>query len=400
MSSASRRPFAIVSRTLLGCVLLAGAVAAQGTVLVVDDDGGPGVDFTDVPSAVAAASSGDMILVRAGDYTGDFVIDGKGLMLAAETNSVVNLQGSQVDVQNLAANQHVILRGIDTFVGQFNFTNNLGTIWVEDAQLAYGDWDTEATIVANDCANVVIRDCEIYGMSVVTVFAADWAASHAVWGSNSQITVSNSTLFGGPGDGSPYGQDVNGGDGVHLVSGSVFVSSSDLFGGDGSDKMGGAGMELAAGVSSYLKDTTLTAGPGQTPGQPLVAVDPPLQLAGVPPLLTIDSPLRYGNEVVVDVFADPGSVVFLLKQTTPYGLFAPQFGGVLLIDLSISHTVVLGVMPGSGQLTLSAIVPALPFFEGIQLANQVAVVPPTGGVQLGNGTYVLLLDPADVPAGP
>lgn len=43
-------------------------------VLVVDDDGGPGVDFTSIADAVLAAAPGDVVLVAAGTY-GPFVID-------------------------------------------------------------------------------------------------------------------------------------------------------------------------------------------------------------------------------------------------------------------------------------------------------------------------------------
>jgi len=48
----------------LAALLLTVSVAAQRT-WIVDSRGGPGVDFTDLPPAVAAASAGDTVLVRA-----------------------------------------------------------------------------------------------------------------------------------------------------------------------------------------------------------------------------------------------------------------------------------------------------------------------------------------------
>ncbi len=65
-------PFA----AMLACLLL------QNT-WVVDDNGGPGVDFTDLPPAIAAAADGDLVLVKAGTYT-HFVLVGKGLRILGE----------------------------------------------------------------------------------------------------------------------------------------------------------------------------------------------------------------------------------------------------------------------------------------------------------------------------
>jgi hypothetical protein len=45
---------------------LADRAPAVGQTWIVDDSGGAGVDFTDIPSAIAAASGGDLIVVRAG----------------------------------------------------------------------------------------------------------------------------------------------------------------------------------------------------------------------------------------------------------------------------------------------------------------------------------------------
>lgn len=50
-----------------GALALLSATASAGT-WIVDDDGGPGVDFTSIAGAVAAAAPGDLILVKPGAY--------------------------------------------------------------------------------------------------------------------------------------------------------------------------------------------------------------------------------------------------------------------------------------------------------------------------------------------
>jgi hypothetical protein len=399
MTTASRRSSMNTVRSLLAALLLVGAAGAQMTLHVVDDDGGVGVDFTSLGAAVAAAADGDMLLVRDGTYSDALLLDGKGLLIAAEAGATVSVEFASVDVINLAANQHAIFRGIDTIACQWTLTDNAGTVWIEDCELVFGLWDTEATVVAQDCANVAIIDSGILGMGVVTVFVADWAASDAVWASGTELSVSGSELWGGQGNGSPYGADVDGGDGLTAIGGKTFITDSNLQGGDGDDETGGTGLVLGPGAQSWLLDTTLVAGLGLFAGQQMVVADtPPTLLTGTAPRISIASPLRYGEPVTVDVTAEPGATVFLLKQITPYGLFTPQFGGVLLIDIGIAHTAVLGMVPASGVLSLNALVPALPLFTALPLANQIAVVAPGGGVSLGNGTHILLLNPADVPA--
>ncbi|MCI0585418.1 MAG: hypothetical protein L0323_01095 [Planctomycetes bacterium] len=61
-------------------------------IWVVDDNGGPGVNFTDIPPAIAAASDGDVLLVQPGTYS-HFVLSGKGLRIlgaGAANTTIVN----------------------------------------------------------------------------------------------------------------------------------------------------------------------------------------------------------------------------------------------------------------------------------------------------------------------
>src|SRR6185436_11478551 len=59
---------------------------------IVDQSNGPGTNFTNLPQAVLAASSGDTIIVRAGTYT-PFNVTGKALTIlgAGSASTIVSL---------------------------------------------------------------------------------------------------------------------------------------------------------------------------------------------------------------------------------------------------------------------------------------------------------------------
>ena len=55
-------------------------LAVLPTIWIVDAANGPGTNFVDLPPAVAAAASGDTIIVRAGSYSA-FNVSGKALTI-------------------------------------------------------------------------------------------------------------------------------------------------------------------------------------------------------------------------------------------------------------------------------------------------------------------------------
>ena len=63
------RPLLPALLVSLAAASFAAPLRAQ-TTWVVDDDGGAGVDLTTLTAAVAAASSGDRILIHSGNYPG------------------------------------------------------------------------------------------------------------------------------------------------------------------------------------------------------------------------------------------------------------------------------------------------------------------------------------------
>jgi hypothetical protein len=88
----------------LSAALLASFASAQ-TTWVVDDTPGPGVAFTSLPAAVAAAASGDTLLVAPGHYA-PFHVSGKALTILGDGNVTTFIDGPPVagpDYVNITA---------------------------------------------------------------------------------------------------------------------------------------------------------------------------------------------------------------------------------------------------------------------------------------------------------
>jgi hypothetical protein len=83
-------PVRSTSLALLLTTCCVAEVAAQ-TTWIVDQAGGPGSQFTNLTPAIAAASDGDLILIRPGNYAeGQLDVD-KGLTILGETGVVVTM---------------------------------------------------------------------------------------------------------------------------------------------------------------------------------------------------------------------------------------------------------------------------------------------------------------------
>ena len=68
--------------------------------------------YLQISAAVAAAASGDTLLVKSGTYAA-FTVDGeKSLSVVADTGASVTVDGT-VAVKNLAATQTVLLSGLN-----------------------------------------------------------------------------------------------------------------------------------------------------------------------------------------------------------------------------------------------------------------------------------------------
>jgi hypothetical protein len=111
----------------LAFLVLASAPAFAGVITV--DDGG-GADFTDLPAAVAAASSGDTLLVHPGTYSA-FLLDGKPLTILGLAAGQVAVLGT-TRVRALGAGPATVLCQLD--FERLTLADNTGTVVLDDVR--------------------------------------------------------------------------------------------------------------------------------------------------------------------------------------------------------------------------------------------------------------------------
>jgi hypothetical protein len=242
----------MMSRVLsIVCASACLAIAASGsTTYVVDVNGGAGVDFTDIPPAIAAASPGDVIVVHSGGYSG-FNLD-KGL-------SIVGAPGvttSSIQIIGIGSGPRVAISSLHC-VG-LSVISCLVPVIVDDvaADLA-GPMGPFASVDVETSADVRFRGLQVSG---------HFFGSNAVRTWQSRVEITSSSLSGQKGWDSPNGFDTAGPGGIGVLcdSGSdVHISLSTMQGGAGGNNQwnldppayagnGGAGIQVASTAKLLL----------------------------------------------------------------------------------------------------------------------------------------------------
>ena len=368
---------------LAGLALSAPLCASQ--VIVVDEIGGPGVDFTQIFDAVAAASPGDTILVHEGyGYIG-FTVDGMGLNLVAERGVQVVVNGT-IEVRNLPADQSFLVHGIEarnqTNGAGLELVSCQGPVWVEDGVFSGPELPqfSYPGILIEDCQDVSINRTQVTGSRALNEVGG--AGLEAI---DSNVYLYDVALQGGHGTVSGIG-NLDPGPGASLTDGFLYAAAGEIVGGDGfvgatpfggcvDGGPGATGMVLSgSNPSAHLLDLEPQGGPGGTtiagcsegpdgagtiaPGGSVLEQDFPARF------LSVDGPLREGETITIDVEGQPGDAVFLffsLQQgphyVPPGGLpFFPLLGGAFQPDIATSIPAHLGTVGFDG--TLQATFPA------------------------------------------
>ncbi|MBK8095547.1 MAG: hypothetical protein IPK26_00455 [Planctomycetes bacterium] len=154
---------------------LLASLSAQRT-WIVDSMGGPGVDFTDLPAAVGAASAGDRIEVRPGApglvYTG--FTTNRGLTVLGIGGAIQLLPSPTITVSGLPAGEQFRLAGFTTLRGhelRIAVTACAGQVHLENLHALEPGFfmpPTPSVLIA-DSPLVTMRDVETFGSPAVRI---------------------------------------------------------------------------------------------------------------------------------------------------------------------------------------------------------------------------------------
>jgi hypothetical protein len=442
----TQRLRAIVLVTL---ALLVPIAAARASVIVVDAGGGG--QYVQISFAVAAAASGDTVLVKSGAYDA-FTIDGKSLSVVADDGASVVINGS-IGVRHITAAQTVVVSGLTsahtstsgnssdpTFGAGLFVLDALGPVRLETCQLE-GMFGTNTNCWSESTAgrpgvyvgastSVAIVGCTLLGGNGGGHEAQCWCGSNggaggrALFSNASTVALYDCVLIGGNGGrGAETGG--RGGDGADVVAGhGVFASHCSFAGGVGgtadagpSDPShlcvvgtggaGGYGLNVAPGepvTSAQLVGGSFTGGAG---GVPLFGGDTGAAgggvsgihvttLAGPPRVLSAPSVARASTSIPLSFYGQPGDEVYLRIARQTGFHFIAQWNGVLIThNPHPEYVAILGTIPASGVLSTAFDVGALPSGVDAQsLFLQAQMKNPQGTTWLASFAAVTVLDSA------
>ena len=254
-------PSPLRSLTVAALLVLAPSSAlAGGAEWIVDASGGPGFDFTDIPSAIAVAQQNDRVFVRPGTYSG-FVLN-KSIVVRGVAGARVN---GVARIQDIAANTRcaVSTLEIDTLV----VTGCSGGVVLEQIKSWPSGANDSLPLVVQNSADVRMVECDFE-----PAYWPDGAGLSAVSVSASALEVVNSSLRGQHGDGfdfSPAFSPGRGGAGLIAQSSStISIALSELAGGGGGwadfgkGQDGGAAFELSGSGRARVAASILSGGNG------------------------------------------------------------------------------------------------------------------------------------------
>lgn len=352
------------------------AAPAAAQVLVVDDDGGPGVDYVELQDAIDAAGPGATVLVKGGTYS-PILIDGVSVTVVADHASVT--VSGQSAIQNLSGNQSVVLNGIafnDGFGTSLTLSGNAGAVWLEDVAVFSSGTPlflpAEGMVIGSSDA-VILSDCSIAAGAFSTGSTAAGTAGLSVSGSTLHMydtAVSGGLTFEGF-EGSP---------GVRASGATIFASGCTFTGGPGGDgdenltpfmlcsdgEAGGPALELTFGPSDVtLLDTELVGGPGGAaggptclpgsggPGSVVSAGSSVAELGLTWPARSYDipSPIRSGEVGNLEFSATPGELAWAVFSIGTAPVDFPLFNGSLALENPLIFAFV-GQVPAGGTLSV------------------------------------------------
>lgn len=376
-------------------------VTRQGEARVWIVDSAGGGDFLDLPPAVAAARSGDLIAVRESGSTYGGFTTSKGLTIVGMAGPVPTCGfsgpgrpcvGGRVLVEDLPAGEELVLRGLN-LNGQHTASlvvvdSCAGVVWVEDCPVRNRVDGSLSFYSPRDQVQVLSSHGVVWIRSPVEqegYLPLSFAVSDGLQLDDSTLFAFESSFDGGGGSpvfGFPNSGGSAGGDGARLLTGSsLFASGSSFHGGsaghhtcfsfDGAlcGSGGPAGDGVRAGVTSQgqVLDSSATGGngtpakvclsqtcPATPPGSPSSGAVTDLELPAR--RLEVESPVVAGGSYRLTVVGQPGETVFTAYSDHADATWVPLYFGPQLT----AHPIVFvleGVIPAGGTFERDVPVP-------------------------------------------
>ncbi len=333
------------------------AIPAQ--IFVVDVNGGPGVDFTQIQAAIDAAADGDVLLVKPGLYE-QFALS-KRLTVLAEPGAAAR---AVCRIQNLSADQQVVIDGLELVT--LHVTNCSSAVLLSNLSI-YPDpalipLSSAEHLRVDECVDVRLHKSAIQspggssGMEAVYVFDARLELAASAFdaqrggpqgagpagdggdalrvGHSARVQCVDSACRAGDGGPSAQGSLLaagDGGDGVHVEAGGEWLAAASdnqrIYGGwaGASETCVNAGfagdaVDLAAGASARFGGFQLFPGFSPCPGHAGLPLRDPgagaLLVAPIDPLLDVSFD-QLGAQLTIDVFTPPQATGWLFLGRKP-----------------------------------------------------------------------------------
>ncbi len=412
----------------LALASLASAASGQNQLWIVDDDGGPGVDFTTIQAGIDASGDGDVVLVRDGSY-GGAVIDGKGVSVVGDDGASVVIPDLGLRIRNTAVGQDVLIQNLDVNgVTFFPFTagdpaiaieNCAGIVTVQDSQAGPDAFGFGGGAHVTGSSAVSFSRCQLDGGLGSSAFII--GGSDGLVATSSTVAIYDSVLDGGFGPGGACtlacGPAGPAGSGAVLDGSFLFASGSAFLGDDGGDgddacsilSLGGEGADGGSGVllkgGSVFHDlqNTFASGTGGAAFSSASCADgvdgedvkidagTHVPIAGTARSLSATSPIVEGASTTLTFEAVPGDLAFALVSLQPGHLFFPAFQGTLLTDPLQFFVVFIGAVPPGGTLVFVA--PTVPHGgpDEVVIQNlQSGWFTTSGNIRLGANASVVI----------
>lgn len=393
---------------LFALVLFATPAVGQKT-WVLDQAGGPGTDFLQLPAALVSAASGDTILVRAGVYPSPLLLTGKGLTVAGVHGEYVRFGGGSI--RDLPVGEEVVLIGLELASGMeagLQIKNCDGPVLIEDCSILGANKAPYSSgqpgLQIDGAARVTISGSHLQGGRGENFNPSTWTMGTGAHGltlrGSFDVALVATTCVGGHGGSGSDGSPASGlaaGSGIWIESfkvpiapevGRLSVAGSVLTGGIGgsggwdddpffgyscgSGATGGDGIEVEDQTSLLstacpiilTSDNTIQPGAGgfsACSGAPQAPDGLPFNLHGLSSAiddlksyvkLAVAAPFKDTDPVTAEIRGPVGAASFLIAGQGGAHLDLAGLG-TLLVDPLGALVIPTGVIGPSGKLDLN-----------------------------------------------